>query len=208
MVIHHHSQIVGRVAVRAQQDQVIQPAVLEPHVALHRIRHNRVAVQRALQTYRIGSVGPGRRVRIPPGRTNDAALGAGAFTLDLQVLRRHVVTIGLATGLKFGDYLAVAICAGKLEHRRLVGLHAQPRKTIENHLDRSVRRPLAISVFHAQQELATRMARIKPVEQCGPSRANVHHAGRGWGNPGADRTIGHRTRRGWGRRGSRRGPAS
>ncbi|OIQ70399.1 hypothetical protein GALL_479880 [mine drainage metagenome] len=192
VVIDDHGEVIGRRAVRAQQDQVVEILVLEGHVALHLVGDQGLALSRGPQPDHIGLVRVIIAVAITPGRTDHPALGAGGLALMRQFVGGHVATIGRAARQHLLHDRAVAIGAGELEHRLLVRRQAQPAEAIEDRLHRRLGGALAIGVLDAQQELAADMLGVKPVEKRGPSRANVHVAGGRGGDTGDDGAVGHR----------------
>ena len=62
----------------------------------------------------------------------------------------------------------------------------EPFEAIEYGLNGFLGRAGAISVLNAKQKLAFGMARIEPIEQCGPRAANMKKAGRRGGESSND----------------------
>ena len=80
VVVDHDREHVGRRAVRAQQDQVVERLVLPGDAALHRVLDDGLAVARRLAAARRRArPGPGRRIGVAPGRAEERrpALGPG-----------------------------------------------------------------------------------------------------------------------------------
>ena len=75
VVIHHHGQHVGRGAVGAQQDHVVQFTRLNGHAALNAILKYSVAAIRRAQAHSIGGILGRRRRTIAPRR----AIGGEQF---------------------------------------------------------------------------------------------------------------------------------
>ena len=72
----------------------------------------------------------------------------------------------------------MALGALKLADRLAVPIEAEPFEPVENRVDRRLRRPLAIGVLDAQQELAARVLGVEPVEQRRARAADMQEAGR------------------------------
>ena len=194
VVIDHHGQVIGRRTVGAQQDQVVQILVLEPDVPLHLVGHHRVAGLRTLQAHDKGAVRGVVGGDVAPGRTDHPALGPRRLALGVQLLRRHVVAIGFAAGQELVHGGAMQVGPGGLEHRRLVGLKAQPLQALEDDAHGGLGGALAIGVLDAQKELSAGASGVKPVEKRRAGRANMHRASGRGGDPGDDGTVGHRGR--------------
>src|SRR5262249_37320145 len=99
---------------------------------------------------------------------------------------RAMAAIGVAGGQHLLRHLATPGGAGKLADGLAVPIDAEPVETVEDRVDRRLGRSLAVSVLDAQQHLAAAPAGIEPVEQRGPSSADVEEAGRGRREAGDD----------------------
>ena len=66
----------------------------------------------------------------------------------------------------------------KLADRLAVPIETEPFEPVDDRVNRSLRRTLAIGVLDAQQELAAEMLGVKPVEQSRARAADVQEAGR------------------------------
>ena len=122
MVVNHHRQIIGRGAVRPQEDQIVQIPVLEPDVALHLIGDQGLALDGSLQANHMRPVGRVIRREVPPGRANDPSFGASQCALRLQLVGGHVVAVGRTPCQHVVDRQSVSVCTARLEHRRFVDL--------------------------------------------------------------------------------------
>ncbi|MNE02450.1 hypothetical protein D3C80_949260 [compost metagenome] len=165
VIVHHHSQVVGRGAVRADDDQVVQRRGFPAHAALHRVIDRHRLIQRATKTDGggLGQVIDGR-LAVAPGRDEVAALGLGLITQGVGFVGAQEVAIGMPGGQQlFGD-LAMAVGAGELEDRLLVAEQLQPGQAVEDGFYGVVGRTLAVRVLDADQELPAPALGVEPVE--------------------------------------------
>ena len=117
VVVDHHRQHVGRVAVAAQQHEIVEVLVLPDHAALHLVLDHGLAGLRCLQAD--GRLHAGRRfgrVAVAPQPVIEAgaALGARLLAHRGQFLRGGVAAVGLAAGEQLLGDLAVARGAAEL----------------------------------------------------------------------------------------------
>ena len=197
VVVDHHGQHVGRVAVAAQQHEIVEVLVLPDHAALDLILDHGLAGLRRLEAdgglHARGRLG---RVAVAPQAVIEAgaALGARLLAHRRQFLRRGVAAIGPAAGEQgFGD-LAVAGGAAELVDDVAVPIELQPLQAVEDRGNRRLGRPLAVGILDPQQHLAAVLLGVEPVEQRGAGASDVEEAGRRGGKAGDD-GIGHD----WGR---------
>ena len=155
VVVDDHGKVVGRRAVRAEQDQVVQLLVHEPHRPLDHVVDDGLAFDRPLETDHEGAAVI-VCIALAPGRADGAALGPRLGPLGLHLLHRHVAAVGAAGGEQLVDHGAVAVSVGVLENRRRVRLQVQPVEPVQDHLHRAGGRTLAICVFDAQEERSRR----------------------------------------------------
>ena len=193
VVVDHHRQHVGRVAVAAQQHEVVEVFVLPDHAALNLVLDHGLAGLRRLQAD--GRLHAGRRlgrIAVPPQPVIEAgaALGARLLAHRRQFLRGGVAPVGLAAGEQLLGDLAVARGAGELVDDVAVPIEPQPLQPVENGCYRRLGRALAVGVLDPQQHLAAGFPGIEPVEQRGPGAADVEEAG-GRGGEACDDGIGH-----------------
>ena len=186
VVVGDDSQVVGRRAVGAQQDEVVELAVAEHDVALDQVVDDGLALPRRAQAHDERLVVARRGRPVAPRRADGPALGARHLALLLQFLDRHVVAVSASARQQLHRDGAVPIGAGMLEDGRLVGLEPKPRHAFEDRLHRVCRRALAVGVLDADQELAAHAARVQPVEKRGAGCAYVHHPGWRRGDAGDD----------------------
>ncbi len=83
----------------------------------------------------------------------------------------------------------------ELRDRRLVGVEAQPMKSVDDRPDRRFGRALAVRVLDPQQHLAARLAGVQPVEERRARAADVKIACRRRCEPGYDAVCHGRPRR-------------
>ena len=193
VVVDHDRQHVGRVAVAAQQDEIVEVLVLPDHAALDLVLDHGLAGLRRLEPdrrldagRRLGRIAVAPQAVVEPG----AALGARLLAHRREFLRRGVAAIGLAGGQQcFGD-LAVPRGAAELVDDVAVPIEPEPFQPVQNGVDRGLGRALAVGVLDPQQHLAAAPARIKPVEQRRAGASDMEKAGRRGGKTGDD-GIGH-----------------
>src|SRR5271154_2688708 len=71
----------------------------------------------------------------------------------------------------------MALGALELADRVAVPVEAEPFEPVENRIDRRLRRPFAVGVLDAQQELAAEALGVEPVEQRRACAADMQEAG-------------------------------
>ena len=99
VIVDHHREHVGRVAVAAQQHEIVEVLVLPDHAALHLVLDHGLAGLRRLEADgRLHAGGRFRRIAVAPQAVIEAgaALGARLLAHRGQFLRRGVAAIGLA----------------------------------------------------------------------------------------------------------------
>ena len=74
-------------------------------------------------------------------------------------------------------HLGMPAGALELEHRRLVGVEAEPAQPVEDRVDRTLGRALPVGVLDAQQVAAAMVPGEQPVEQRRPRAADVQITG-------------------------------
>ena len=157
VVVDHHRQHVGRVAVAAQQHEVVEVLVLPDHAALDLVLDHGLAGLRRLQPDRRLHAGGGLgRVAVAPHPVIEAgaALGARLLAHRRELLRRGVAVIGLAVGEQLLGDLAVPGGAAELVDDVAVPIELQPFQPVQNGADGGFGRALAVGVLDPQQHLA------------------------------------------------------
>ena len=189
VVVRHDREHVGGRAVAAEQHHVVELLRGEPHVALHEIRDDGLAVQRRAEAHR----------RIDPGRcVGGAAVAAAAVVADRPSGgARRVALFGELRGgapaavrftfrqQTFGEF-PMTLCAAGLEQRLAVPVQAQPSQSAEDCLHRACGRAVAVGVLDAQPEPSPGVPRVQPVEQRGAGAADVQESGRRRSEAGDD----------------------
>ena len=189
VVVDHDRVHVGRRAVGAQQDHVVELGVLDLDLALHGVLDHGLAVLRRLQPdHRRHARRRVLRIAIAPAaviahRHAGAALGVAHL---LELLGRGVAVVGLALGQHLLGHLGVARRALELVDDVAVPIEAEPRQAVEDRLDGRGRRARAIGVLDAQQVLAAVMAGVQPVEERRARAADMQKAGGRGGEAGDD----------------------
>src|SRR6202011_4072285 len=167
---------VGRHAVGAKNDQVVEFGVVEHGAALDMIVDQGLAGARRAKTNRIVAAGALVGQREVGGKRKVAALAVvaglamfalGLFALGLQLLRRAVTGIGLFFAQQLESSLAITLEAAGLKvsavGRPLVPLHPEPAQALENLIERFLRGTLQVVLGDTQNKLAP----VVPREQVG-----------------------------------------
>src|SRR5581483_7293984 len=185
---------IGRCAVRAQQDEVVEVLVLPHDAALHLVVDRRFSGQRRLKTdNRIDS----RRHVFWIAITATAVIEAGA-PLGARFLahRREfflaaIAAIGMAGGKHLLRHLTMPGRARELKDNFAVPIEAKPGQAVDDGVYGRGGRPLAVGVFDPQQHLAAMPAGIQPVEQGSPGATDMQKTG-GRGGKTGDDGLAHR----------------
>ncbi len=193
VVVDHHREHIGRIAVAAQQHEIVEVFVLPDDAALDLVLDHGLAGLRRLQTDR-GLDAGGRilRIAVAPQAVIEprAALGAGFLAHRGQFLRGRVAVIGLAAGEQRFRHLAVARDAGELVNDVAVPIEPEPFQPVQDRSNRGLGRALAVGVLDPQQHPAAEFFGVQPVKQRGAGAADMEEAGRRGGKAGDD-GIGH-----------------
>ena len=167
VIVHHHGKHVGGRAVGAQQHHVVELGIGNPHLALHKVADNGLALARRLEANCERSV-PGRLRRVPvapePVVAKALAARGGCLPHRLEFLRRGIAAIGRPGRQHCPGDLCMARPPGELVARRFVGVEAEPGQPVEDRGDRRLRRAPAVRVLDAQQEPPAMAAREEPIE--------------------------------------------
>ena len=193
-VVHHHREVVGRMAVRAEDHQVVQLAVGDLDQALDLVVPHHRAVQRVLQPDHPVGVVAARFVQLRLA----AALAPGAVVARLLALlhrrRAHgiqffpglVGAVGLAGCEQVVGHFAIPLQPVGLVERALVIIQAQPVHRLQDRVDRGLGAALAVGVLDPQHELPAVAACGQPAVQRGAGAADMQVAGGAGGKTGAD----------------------
>jgi hypothetical protein len=97
VIVDHYRQHVGRCAVRAEQDEIVELDVLHRNTALHLVFDDRFAFARCLQANDEGLVALIARI-VAPGAVDAERppLGLGLLALRRQFFLSHVASVGVA----------------------------------------------------------------------------------------------------------------
>ena len=186
VVVHHHRVQVGRRAVAAQDDHVVQLGMRHADLALHQVGHHHLAAGGRLDADDRRQVA--RLAALPAGAVvlERALGGLGLGAHRRQLLLRVEGQVGLALGQQLARHLGVAGLPLALEHRRLVGRKPQPGQAFEDLVDSFLRAALLVGILDAQQVLAAVAPGEQVVEQRGAGAADVQVAGGGGREAGTD----------------------
>jgi hypothetical protein len=193
VIVDHDREHVGGAAVGAEQDHVVQLAILDDDPALDRIVDRGLALARRLEADHERGVGSrGVRGAVAPraGEAEGTALalrlGAGGGELGLA----HVAAIGVAAGEHFVGDLGVARLELRLVIFVAVPVEAEPFQAVQYDVDRLLGRPRRVGVLDPQQGAPAMVAGVEPAEQAGAGIADMEEAGRRGRKAGDDLWLG------------------
>ncbi len=181
VVVDHHREIVGRAAVGAQDDQIVELAIGDRDLALDPVVDRRRALLRRLEAdHRRHARRCGGRVAVAPGAViaHRALFGARLLAHRLELGRRAIAVIGAAGGQQLPRDFGVALGAGGLVDDLAVPVEAEPSRPVDDRRHRLLCRAHPVGVLDAQPERAAVMARVEPVEQRGARPADMQKPGR------------------------------
>jgi hypothetical protein len=173
-VINHNREIIGRIAVGTQNNQVVQEVVLEDHSSFDQIINDRLAFLGGLEAQRSFAAW-----------VSDAALAAPAIVSLLQSLGLSLLPpslqffctahtpIGMPTLKQRHGMLSVEIDALRLPKWTFIPVQSNPPQSFENGLDGFLRRTALVRVLDTKDEFASLPPREQPIEQGSPDPANV-----------------------------------
>src|SRR6266568_7234124 len=190
MVVDDDREVVGRGAVRAQDDQIVEFLVVDADLAEHQVAYRRRALLRGLEADHRGDprhrqfLGLGWIALAPRAVDAHRALfGARLFSHRLEFGRRAIAVIGAAGGKQLASDFGMPRGVRGLMHDLAVPGEAQPLEPIDDRGDRLFGRAQAIGVLDAQPEdptiaMALVVAREEPVEQRRAGAPDMEEAGR------------------------------
>ena len=181
VIVDDHRQHVGRRAVGAEQDHVVQLVVGHRNRALDQVLDHGFASLGHLQADgRLGALGGFGRVAVPPAPVIElrAAFLAGGVAHFPELLGRAEALVGLVFGQQLPRHLGVTLGVGKLRNRVAVPIQPQPRKAVVNGFDGFVGGALAVRILDAQQKSAAgtvfgMVLGEQPVIQCGTRTSDM-----------------------------------
>ncbi len=201
-IVGHDRQLVGRVAVRAQDDEVFDGRAVDLDRAVHEIVESDDADRdfeahgaRPLVPLARGDVirrqMPAQAIVFPaPG------LLLPSLPAALDLFRRAVAVVRAAACDKLRCHRAMTIDPLRLKVRCVVAaragafipVQAEPAQAVEDPADHLVRRSLGVGVFDAEDERAAVPPREEPVEERGTRPAYMEVPGwrRSKSNTGGD----------------------
>src|SRR4029079_1560819 len=194
MIIDHDREHVGRGAVRAQQDKVIEICVLPDHAALDLVFDHRLSRQRRFDAdHRVDTRWRGFGVAIAATSIIEtcAAFGPGLLAHRGKFILAAITAIAVARGQQLLGHLAMARGARKLEDNLSVPGNAEPGQSIDNGVYRRRCRPFPVGILDPQEHLAAMPSGVQPVEQGRAAATDMEKSsgrGRKTGNDG----LGHR----------------
>ena len=186
-VVDHHAEVVGRTAVGARNDQIVEFGVLKHHAAVDLVSTTTSPLDGILEADR-------RR----HARSRLAALAAATVVARLflarelllahalQFLLAAVAAVGLAALQHLRDDRPIALVPLSLKIRTLIGVEPSQRMPSRITPHGLLGGALAVGVFDAQDEPAAVMSRVQPGKQCRADAADVQQASGAGGKAGND----------------------
>ena len=198
VVVCHVGEMVGGVAVRFQEDKIIEEGVSKGDVVTDEIMESRFAGFGNLEAHNLGvAVGRLRRpdlcIEVAAAAVVAWRLAGGALRLahGVQALRGAVADVGVATVHKLAGvaFVQARLFAPRLEVgaeratlalatglRPFVPINAQPRQRLQDRLDGPLHLARLVGIFNPDDERSAHVPGKKPVEQCGADVAYMRDA--------------------------------
>ena len=187
-VVDDDPEVVGRHAVAAGDDEVVELAVVERHGAPHQVFEDDLPFRRVPEPD--DGLDPGRRclgpAAAPPVVAGFFATRALPGPHRLELFPAAIAVVRLAVAQQALDVLLVERQPIGLEEGTFVGVEPQPSEPVHDRIVRRPRRTLAVGVLDPEHERAAPTACEKPVEQGGAGAADVKEPGRAGRESGAD----------------------
>ena len=201
-VVHDNAEVVGRHAVAAHDDQIVEFAVGDRNRPLdHVVEGDHPVLRRPEADHRSDTI---RRLRQgfsgfrPPASvvTRFVAARLLRFAHDVEFFLAGIAIIGVAFLQQLIDHFLVPLHALHLVIRTLVPVEAEPGHAVKNGLHGSLGGAFLVGVLDAQNEFAAHLAGVSPGKQRGARAADMQIAGGRGGETGADHDLGGRTKGG------------
>ena len=197
VIVHHHGQHIGGVAVRAQQHEVVEVLVGEHDAALDLVvddglaglgrleaDHGLEPARLGLRSLRVAQIAP---AAIIAGREFQ---GAGLLAHLLQLLLGGVAAISHAPRQQLACDLAMALDARILIDRIPIPIEPEPAQAVDDGRNGALGGALPVGVLDSQQHLAAVAMGVEPVEQRRAPPANMQES-RGGGSEAGHNRCGH-----------------
>ena len=187
-IVHHHREVVRRIAIGTEDHQIIEFGIRELDAALHLVVPRHCAVERVLEAdYAIGHVAvTGVLFAIGAVVARLFFRGERGLTNRIEFLAGLVGVVRGASGDHLLGDFAVAVETLGLVDRTFVVAQAQPVHRFQDRVDRRLGAALAVGILDPQHELAARVARGQPAVQRGAGAADMQITGRAGSEAGAD----------------------
>ncbi len=192
-VVEHGGEVIGRHAVGAKNDQVVELRVVEHGAPLDEIVDHGLARARRAKANRIVAAGALVGQREVRGERQVAALAVvagfamlafGLLALGFQFLGGAVAGVGFFLAQQLERALAISIEAARLKvtavGRPLVPLHPEPAQALEDFFERLLGGAFLVGVVDTQDEFAAVVAREQVREQSRAHVADMQRAGGAW----------------------------
>ena len=185
-VVDHDGQIVGRRAVGAANDQIIQLFVVEVDTAADQIVYLNHAAVGIAKTDHMGLVGI--NIAMPAvavvARLHFALHGGLAQLI--QPLSGTVAAVGKAPGEQVVDHFVIAIETLGLVKGPFVVLQTEPGHALQDRVDRFRCGAFQIGILDTQHEFTTVLTGIEPGKERGTGTTDMQISGGTWGKTGTD----------------------
>ena len=180
LIVHHHRQHIGRRAVGAQQDHVVEIFIGEGHVALDDVVHDGLAGLRRAQAddERFAVFLRSRRAIAPAAvvayRLSGGALGLAHF---VQFFCGGIAAIGFAFRQQLFRHLAMPPGARELINGLPIPVQTHPLQPVQDGGHGFRRGAFPVGILDAQEESPASVSGIEPVEQGGACAADMQKTG-------------------------------
>ncbi len=178
-VVHDDGKIIGRVAVRPENDQIIQHRVVEDHRALDEVVHYRLAFLRGFKSQGrlTGRFGGQAKTAAPAVIPRRQALGLRLLPSGFKILSSAHAPVRPALLEQPKRMAGVQRHPLGLAIRPFVPIEAHPLQAFEDGLDGLVGRTALVGILDAEDEPSVLLPGEEPVEQRGANPSDMEIAG-------------------------------
>jgi hypothetical protein len=177
-IIDDHGEVIGRRAIRSHNNQVIELAIFEQHLATHAIVNFNRAVKRIAETHDgINALSVLGTVSTPAIVTNRFSGGHLLLAPFVELFPGAITVICLALSQPLLGNFRVPLHSLALEERAFIGIESQPAHAIQDCLDIVISGPLSIGILYAKHKLSAMMPGIQPAKKSSTDAAKMQDAG-------------------------------
>ena len=198
-IVANHRQVIERVAVRTEQNEVLGVVVISFLDAVHGVVKRRSAMHRNLEPDGERFTGGRTSFGLGLGKVTKRivphilfALCGASTVLDRVLyvsvgrsLTHRKIAVRLTLGQQTAGGFAVLVGVVGLKYDVLVVAEFEPGKAVEYRPGRFLGRTGEVSVLDPEQKFSPDVACVKVVEECGPGGPDMEIAGRARGKSNA-----------------------